>query len=91
MITIDEEKILNFQSKLFSWFKDNKKEYPWRKTSDPYLIMVSEFMLQQTQTTRVIPKFNAFVKKFPTLEALATSENVEVLQLWSGLGYMNLK
>lgn len=82
-----QEKISDFHTKLFSWYKENKKNYPWRKTTDPYHIMVSEFMLQQTQTARVVPKYLAFIDKFPTLESLANSENREILELWSGLGY----
>ena len=87
MIQIDTSKIQNFHKKLFSWFYINKKDYPWRNTTDPYCIMVSEFMLQQTQTSRVVPKYEAFIQRFPTLESLVNSENVDVLQLWSGLGY----
>lgn len=60
---------------------------PWRETTDPYAIMVSEVMLQQTQVDRVIPKFNEFVKAFPTVDALAQAEFKEVLSHWSGLGY----
>lgn len=60
---------------------------PWRKTSDPYHILVSEIMLQQTQVDRVIPKFNAFVKRFSTTTALANASLADVLVLWSGLGY----
>ena len=87
MAEIDHSKIEKFHEKLFSWFKENKKDYPWRQTEDPYCIMVSEFMLQQTQTGRVIPKYLAFIEKFTTLKSLANSENREVLELWSGLGY----
>ena len=76
-----------FHKKIFSWWAKNKKQYPWRETSDPYTIMVSEFMLQQTQASRVIPKFNLFLKKFPDLESLANNTDREVLALWSGLGY----
>lgn len=87
MSDIDNKSIIDFQDKLLTWFKDNKKDYPWRKTDDPYHIMVSEFMLQQTQTSRVIPKYEAFINRFPTLKSLANAENIEVLELWSGLGY----
>lgn len=87
MAILETEKINNFHKKLFTWFSENKKDYPWRKTEDPYHIMVSEFMLQQTQTSRVIPKYLAFIKRFPTLVSLALAENREVLELWSGLGY----
>lgn len=87
MQEIAQNKINNFHSKLFSWFSENKKDYPWRKTTDPYHIMVSEFMLQQTQTSRVVPKYLSFLDKFPTLESLANADNRDVLELWSGLGY----
>ena len=79
--------IERFQEKIFSWWEKNKREFPWRKTVDPYKIMVSEFMLQQTQTTRVVEKYNSFIEKFPTLEHLAKSDPSEVIKMWSGLGY----
>ena len=60
---------------------------PWRQTTDPYKILVSEVMLQQTQVDRVIPYYERFIKHFPTLQTLATAELKEVLVLWSGLGY----
>ncbi|RMG37046.1 MAG: Fe-S cluster assembly protein HesB [Methanobacteriota archaeon] len=62
-------------------------DYPWRKTTDPYRVMVSEIMLQQTQASRVIPKYLSFIKTFPTLESLAQASQLQVLRLWSGLGY----
>ena len=72
-----------------------RHELPWRKTTDPYKILVSEIMLQQTQVDRVIPKYNTFIKKYPTTASLANASNAEVLTLWSGLGYnrraLNLK
>lgn len=78
---------VEIHDRIFDWWANNKLEYPWRNTPNPYHVLVSEFMLQQTQATRVIPKFTAFVKKFPTLDALAESSQSEVLRLWSGLGY----
>lgn len=87
MTEITPSQIEKFHEKLFTWFKKNKKDYPWRQTTDPYYIMVSEFMLQQTQTGRVVPKYEAFIETFPTLESLANAENRDVLELWSGLGY----
>lgn len=81
------EKIQAFQNKIFKWYAENKRALPWRETTDPYCIMVSEFMLQQTQVSRVIPKYRAFIERFPTLESLATAQLAEVLILWSGLGY----
>lgn len=60
---------------------------PWRKTKNPYRILVSEVMLQQTQATRVVPKYEAFLKRFPTVEALAEARLGDVLREWQGLGY----
>jgi A/G-specific adenine glycosylase len=60
---------------------------PWRQTQDPYTIAVSEIMLQQTQVERVIPKFNAWMKRFPTAKKLAAAPTADVLRLWQGLGY----
>jgi A/G-specific adenine glycosylase len=72
-----------------------RHKLPWRKTTDPHRILVSEIMLQQTQVDRVILKYNTFIKKFPTTASLANASSAEVLTLWSGLGYnrraLNLK
>lgn len=69
------------------WEKAGRHSLPWRKTVDPYKILVSEIMLQQTQVERVIPKYTAFIKRFPTVRSLARAKLSEVLALWSGLGY----
>lgn len=63
------------------------RSFPWRETTNPYRILVSEVMLQQTQTHRVVPKYRSFLKKFPTLRALAEASLGDVLREWSGLGY----
>lgn len=76
-----------FQEKIWIFYKENKRKFPWRETTDPYKILVSEVMLQQTQTGRVISKYHEFFKKFPTLKSLTQATNVEVLSVWSGLGY----
>ncbi len=67
--------------------KHGRHSLPWRKTHDPYKILVSEVMLQQTQVDRVVPKYKAFIKKFPTASRLAEAKLADVLRLWSGLGY----
>lgn len=73
---------------LKSFYKKNKRAHlPWRKTRDPYKILVSELMLQQTQVARVIPKYDAFLKKFPTWQKLANAFLSDVLKEWQGLGY----
>jgi A/G-specific adenine glycosylase len=74
-------------ARLVAWFQKNQRAMPWRKTRDPYCIWLSEVMLQQTQVATVIPYYERFVKKFPTVTALANAPLDEVLKLWSGLGY----
>jgi A/G-specific adenine glycosylase len=75
------------RERLLAWYAAGHRELPWRHTRDPYCIMVSEIMLQQTQAERVIPKYHAFLERFPTLQALADAPASEVLRAWSGLGY----
>lgn len=73
---------------LEAWFKKNARELPWRtKSRDPYRSLVSELMLQQTQVSRVIEKFTAFIERFPTVRDLAVASEDDVLAAWSGLGY----
>jgi A/G-specific adenine glycosylase len=71
------------------WQKGNElfRPMPWREDTQPYYVLVSEIMLQQTQVERVVPKFEAFIARFPTIEALAQASLADVLTLWSGLGY----
>lgn len=76
-----------FQKKIWEFYKENGREFPWRNTSDPYKILISEVMLQQTQTSRVLPKYEEFLKRFPKIENPAKASNEEVLRAWSGLGY----
>ncbi|WP_298818930.1 A/G-specific adenine glycosylase [Chloroflexus sp.] len=79
--------IESIQSDLLQWFASHARDLPWRRTRDPYAIMVAEIMLQQTQVDRVIPKYHAFLAAFPTLTALAAAPTAEVIRLWAGLGY----
>jgi len=67
--------------------KSGRHDLPWRKTHDPYRILVSEVMLQQTQVSRVLKKYEEFLKKFPSIRALAKAPQVDVLRVWQGLGY----
>lgn len=77
-----------FVAKVQKFYKEQGRHtLPWRKTHDPYRILVSEIMLQQTQVARVIPKYQAFVKRFPTVRKLAEAPLGEVLTFWQGLGY----
>lgn len=79
--------IPQFQKKIFSWYKKNRRDLPWRNTTDSYRILVSEVMLQQTQVARVLPKYKEFLQKFPTLEKLAKASDKTLLRVWAGLGY----
>lgn len=76
-----------FRTIIWTYYKDNRRDFPWRQTTDPYAILVSEIMLQQTQTERVVPKYLMFLERFPDFESLANAQLAEVLKLWSGLGY----
>jgi A/G-specific adenine glycosylase len=75
------------RQRLLAWFAENGRDLPWRRTRDPYHVLVSEIMLQQTQVDRVIPKYHAFLEQFPTLEALAAAPTADVIRAWAGLGY----
>lgn len=78
---------VKFQQALLCWFAEFQRDLPWRHTSDPYHILVSEVMLQQTQVERVTPKYLEWLEKYPTLAALAEAEVAEVKSTWKGLGY----
>jgi len=77
----------SLQSRLLSWFAAHGRNLPWRRTRDPYAILVSEVMLQQTQVERVLPKYAEFLERFPTFEALAAAPLGEVIRAWAPLGY----
>lgn len=79
--------IAEFKKVIWDFYKKNKRDLPWRNTNDPYKILVSEVMLQQTQSYRVIPKYKSFIKEFPTVQALAKASVQAVLTEWQGLGY----
>jgi A/G-specific adenine glycosylase len=73
--------------RLLAWFARHRRDLPWRRDRDPYRIWVSEVMLQQTQVATVVPYFERFLRRFPTLSALAAADEQDVLRLWEGLGY----
>jgi A/G-specific adenine glycosylase len=75
------------QKTLLRWFARNERDLPWRKTKDPYAIWVSEIMLQQTQVRTVVPYYERFLRRFPTVESLARARLDTILKLWEGLGY----
>ena len=81
--------IPEFQRMILEWGRHHRRDMPWRDTRDPYKILVSEVMLQQTQISRVLPKYESFLREFPTLEALAAASQPKLLQTWQGLGYWN--
>ena len=72
---------------LLEWYAENGRDLPWRRTRDPYAILVSEVMLQQTQVDRVVPRYLAWVERWPTVESLAAAPAAEVIREWQGLGY----
>jgi A/G-specific adenine glycosylase len=76
-----------FRRSLLSWYRKNGRDLPWRHTRDPYAILVSEFMLQQTQVATVIPYYNEWIRRFPDFAALAAASEQDVLHAWQGLGY----
>jgi A/G-specific adenine glycosylase len=76
-----------FRRRLLEWYRRNGRDLPWRQTTDPYHILVSEVMLQQTQVDRVLPKYDEWLAKYPTLAALAAADESDVSQTWRPLGY----
>lgn len=72
---------------LLQWYGQNARPLPWRKTRDPYAILVSEVMLQQTQVDRVIPRWQAWLERWPTADSLAAASTADVILAWQGLGY----
>lgn len=86
-LPLSSAECLSFQKEIWDFYRKHGRSFPWRETYDPYAILVSELMLQQTQTTRVVKKFEIWMANFPTLESLAVAPLSEVLSLWNGLGY----
>src|SRR5699024_137799 len=76
-----------FQSRLLSWYDQNKRTMPWRNCGDPYKIWLSEIMLQQTRVDQATPYFERFITAFPTVYDLADARQAEVLKVWDGVGY----
>lgn len=81
------EKKDGFRKALLSWYQSEKRDLPWRRTSNPYYIWVSEVMLQQTRVDTVIPYYERFIEKYPTMDILAKADEEELLKMWEGLGY----
>jgi len=86
-MVIPKKQIRIFQNMIFAWWESNRRDLPWRHTRDPYKILVSEIMLQQTQVCRVLPKYKEFIRVFPDVYSLAHAKPAKVLTLWQGMGY----
>ncbi len=84
---MQKEILLSAIAPLCEWYERNKKDYPWRRSRDPYRIWISEVMLQQTRTGAVLPYYERFLAAFPSVEALANAEDDRLMKLWEGLGY----
>ena len=78
---------MNITNILINWYNINKRHLPWRETTNPYYIWLSEIILQQTQVAQGLPYYEAFIKQYPTIQNLAQANENEVLKLWQGLGY----
>ena len=76
-----------FSNKIVAWYQQNKRDLPWRNTKDPYLIWLSEIILQQTRVDQGMAYYQKFSSKFPTVKALAIADNDTIMKLWQGLGY----
>ena len=81
------QNIRSFRSALLQWYAAHGRDLPWRRTGDPYAILVSEFMLQQTQVATVVPYYTAWLRRFPNFKTLAAASESAVLHAWQGLGY----
>jgi A/G-specific adenine glycosylase len=78
---------LTAERRLREWFQTNGRQLPWRETRDPYAILVSEIMLQQTQVSRVVPRYRKWLARWPSVDALAAASRTDVIAAWQGLGY----
>lgn len=87
IMQLTQKQISEFNSTLYSFYTQNKRTFAWREDITPYKIVVSEIMLQQTQTTRVITKFKQWMEKFPTIQNVASASQADILTYWQGLGY----
>lgn len=88
-VVLEEPLLMEIREPLIDWYKKNRRELPWRETTDPYRIWVSEIMLQQTRVEAVKPYYERFLKEFPTPKELAEAPEDKLMKLWEGLGYYN--
>jgi A/G-specific adenine glycosylase len=89
MKSLNKKKVKLLHNKILPWYRKHQRELQWRDTKDPYEILISEIMLQQTQVSRVQEKLPGFLKKFPTVRALAKASRADVILAWQGMGYNN--
>jgi A/G-specific adenine glycosylase len=87
MTAASTPEVASVRAAILGWYRRGHRDLPWRRTRDPYAVLVSEVMLQQTQANRVAARFAAFMSHFPTITALASASEADVLTEWSGLGY----
>ncbi|MDC1081006.1 A/G-specific adenine glycosylase [Flavobacteriaceae bacterium] len=78
---------MNWTTQLMAWYKINKRSFPWRQTTDPYRVWLSEVIMQQTRVAQGTPYYTSFIENFPTIDHLAAAKEQQVLKLWQGLGY----
>ena len=86
-VSIPPERLREFSRRLRAWFRRHGRDLPWRRTRDPYRVLVSELMLQQTQVSRVVDYYERFLTRFPTLDHVAEAPRRSVVASWNGLGY----
>ncbi|HID29882.1 MAG TPA: A/G-specific adenine glycosylase, partial [Desulfobacterales bacterium] len=82
-----EGRLKEISDRILAWYDESQRNLPWRKTSDPYRVWISEIMLQQTQVETVIPYYHRFISQFPTVQALAEASPDAVLKVWENMGY----
>ena len=86
-LVLDAAQIDSFRCRIYDFYSGHGRDFAWRHTRDPYAVLVSEMMLQQTQTSRVVPKYDAWMARFPDVWSLAQAPLADVLAAWNGLGY----
>ncbi len=86
-VELSERDVEAFRGVIYRYYERHGRSFPWRDTTDPYRILVSEVMLQQTQTSRAVPKYHRFIERFPDVQTLASASLQDVLEAWQGLGY----
>jgi len=87
IIRLSPRRIQRFRQRIYAYYQKNKRVLPWRRTHDPYKILLSELMLQQTQVKRVFEKYKEFLRRFPTIQSVASAPLRAILEQWQGLGY----